>query len=67
MPPVESPCTKICTLDPVSRLCLGCGRTLLEIERWGAMSATERAQVMSQLPARLARLRATRMPSPDAA
>jgi len=66
MPSVESPCTKICTLDPISRLCLGCGRTLSEIERWGALSATERAQVMTQLPGRLARLHA-RTASPDAA
>ena len=51
---IESPCTKICTLDARSGLCLGCGRSIDEIARWTAMSAAERARVMNELPARLA-------------
>ena len=51
---IESPCIKICTLDARSGLCLGCGRTIDEIARWTAMTAAERARVMSELPARLA-------------
>ena len=51
---IESPCVKICTLDARSGLCLGCGRTIDEIAQWTAMSATERARVISELPARLA-------------
>ena len=51
---IESPCVKICTLDARSGLCLGCGRTIDEIARWTAMTAAERARVMSELPARLA-------------
>jgi predicted Fe-S protein YdhL (DUF1289 family) len=51
---IESPCTKICMLDARSGLCLGCGRGIDEIAHWTAMSATERARVMSELPARLA-------------
>jgi predicted Fe-S protein YdhL (DUF1289 family) len=51
---IESPCVKICTLDARSGLCLGCGRTIEEISRWGGMTATERATVMNELPARLA-------------
>ena len=54
---IGSPCSKICTLDPASGLCLGCGRTLVEIERWVALTAPERERVMAELPARLARLR----------
>jgi predicted Fe-S protein YdhL (DUF1289 family) len=50
---IESPCTKICTLDARSGLCLGCGRTIDEIARWSAMSAAERARVMGELPGRL--------------
>jgi predicted Fe-S protein YdhL (DUF1289 family) len=50
---IESPCVKICTLDARSGLCLGCGRSIDEIARWSAMSAAERAQVTSKLPARL--------------
>jgi predicted Fe-S protein YdhL (DUF1289 family) len=51
---VETPCEKICVLDPASGLCRGCGRNLTEIERWTAYSDGERARVMAELPARLA-------------
>jgi predicted Fe-S protein YdhL (DUF1289 family) len=51
---IESPCINICTLDARSGLCLGCGRSIDEIAQWTAMSAAERARVMSELPARLA-------------
>jgi predicted Fe-S protein YdhL (DUF1289 family) len=51
---IETPCTKICTLDPGRAQCLGCGRTVDEIARWSSMTATERAAVMADLPARLA-------------
>jgi uncharacterized protein len=50
---IESPCTKVCTLDARSGLCLGCGRTIEEIARWTALSAAERARVMAELPSRL--------------
>lgn len=52
---IDTPCIKICTLDPARSLCLGCGRTIEEIARWGSMSMAERAAVMAQLPARLTR------------
>ncbi|MBV9348755.1 MAG: DUF1289 domain-containing protein [Pseudolabrys sp.] len=51
---VQSPCLKVCTLNPADGLCRGCGRTLSEIANWVAMTAEERAAVMAQLPARLA-------------
>lgn len=51
---IESPCVKICTIDACTSVCLGCGRTIDEIARWGAMSAAERAKVMADLPARRA-------------
>jgi predicted Fe-S protein YdhL (DUF1289 family) len=51
---IETPCVKICTLDARSAVCLGCGRTIEEIARWTRMSATERARIMAELPARLA-------------
>lgn len=53
-PMIETPCVKICTLDARKGLCLGCGRTVDEIGRWTAMNDSERARVMSELPARLA-------------
>jgi predicted Fe-S protein YdhL (DUF1289 family) len=52
---IETPCNKICTLDPGRGQCMGCGRTIEEIARWGSMTAAERASVMAELPARLAR------------
>jgi hypothetical protein len=48
-----SPCVKICVIDPASRLCEGCGRTLAEIAQWAAMSEPERLAVMALLPERL--------------
>ncbi len=51
---IETPCIKVCTLDARSGLCLGCGRTIDEIARWGALTAAERSHIMDKLPARLA-------------
>ena len=59
----ESPCTKVCAIEPMSGLCLGCGRTLIEIERWLVLTARERAEVMAQLPLRMAKLRRPTAPS----
>jgi uncharacterized protein len=49
---VSSPCTKVCTIDTQSGLCLGCGRTLGEIAQWGSLSETERRRIMAELPQR---------------
>ncbi len=51
---IETPCDKICTVDPASGLCIGCGRSLAEIARWTAYSDAERARIMAELPQRLA-------------
>jgi hypothetical protein len=51
---IESPCNRICTLDPASGRCLGCGRSLDEITRWTRMSEAERAQVIAELGRRSA-------------
>jgi len=53
---IESPCNKVCTVDPIAALCVGCGRSLAEIEAWMRFSAEERTRVMAQLPQRLASL-----------
>ena len=55
---MESPCIKICTYDPESGLCHGCGRTLEEIGAWFSMTDAERRAVMIQLPERLKRFAA---------
>jgi predicted Fe-S protein YdhL (DUF1289 family) len=49
---IASPCTKICTIDPRSQLCRGCGRTLDEIARWAQMNDDERERVIAELPSR---------------
>ncbi|MCP1168708.1 DUF1289 domain-containing protein [Limimaricola litoreus] len=49
---IESPCVKLCTIHPETRLCLGCARSMEEIARWGRMDAGERARIMAELPER---------------
>jgi predicted Fe-S protein YdhL (DUF1289 family) len=50
---MTSPCVRLCTLDPATSVCVGCGRTLAEIARWTRMSETERQAIMAALPERL--------------
>jgi uncharacterized protein len=57
MADIESPCTRICVVDPQAGLCIGCGRSLAEIGGWLTFSVGERARIMSELPQRLALLR----------
>ena len=49
----ETPCIAVCFIDPKTKLCLGCGRTLPEIAQWHRMSSAERLAVMDGLPARM--------------
>ncbi|MGH8690315.1 MAG: DUF1289 domain-containing protein [Burkholderiales bacterium] len=49
---MNTPCVKVCQMDPARGVCIGCCRTLDEIARWGGMSDAERAAVMRELPAR---------------
>jgi predicted Fe-S protein YdhL (DUF1289 family) len=53
---IQTPCNKVCTLDPISALCIGCGRTLAEIEAWSRWSSADRVRIMAELPRRLAAL-----------
>ncbi|MFC7703680.1 DUF1289 domain-containing protein [Plastorhodobacter daqingensis] len=53
---MESPCVKICVIDPAHGLCTGCLRSLDEIAAWSRLSADERRAIMAALPARAARL-----------
>ncbi|TGX52824.1 DUF1289 domain-containing protein [Sphingomonas gei] len=54
--PIPSPCTNICRIDVASGWCIGCGRTLDEIVRWGSTDDADRAMVMAQLPERRKKL-----------
>jgi predicted Fe-S protein YdhL (DUF1289 family) len=58
MSAIPSPCTRICSLNPATGLCRGCGRTIEEIAGWAALSDAERARIMTLLPERLAAARA---------
>ncbi len=49
---IESPCIKLCVVDPRTRLCLGCHRTIDEITVWSRMEPAARRAVMAELPAR---------------
>lgn len=59
MLPIDSPCTKVCTLHPRVAVCTGCGRTLSEIERWPRLAREERLALMDVVRDRLAHLQAT--------
>jgi uncharacterized protein len=56
MTDIESPCNKVCVVDPLSALCIGCGRSLAEIAGWIGFGPGERARIMAELPGRLAAL-----------
>jgi hypothetical protein len=50
---IETPCIKVCVLDPSSGFCQGCARSLDEIARWGGMSDSERGRIMGELKGRM--------------
>ena len=54
LPRIQSPCVSVCLVDPATRQCTGCYRTLKEIARWSRFTAEARAGVMNELPARKA-------------
>jgi predicted Fe-S protein YdhL (DUF1289 family) len=41
-------------VDSAGKSCIGCGRTLAEIEAWLRFTPAQREAIMRQLPARLA-------------
>jgi uncharacterized protein len=55
-PDIETPCVKICVVEPETGFCIGCGRTRMEIAGWLTMLSTERTTVMQSLPERVATL-----------
>ncbi|NDL70759.1 DUF1289 domain-containing protein [Vreelandella alkaliphila] len=44
-----SPCIQICSIEPTTSLCRGCGRTLDEIACWGSMTEAEKAPVWERI------------------
>ncbi len=57
---IESPCIRLCVVDPGSRLCMGCFRSIDEISGWSAMTAEARREIMAELPGRAGRIRPVR-------
>ncbi len=52
-PAISTPCVKVCVIDPLSALCVGCGRMVAEIAAWSGMSEAERRAVMAGLGERM--------------
>ena len=49
---VESPCINICTPDPESGLCVGCGRTIEEITKWPILTEIQKQDIIKALETR---------------
>ncbi|HEX4333102.1 MAG TPA: DUF1289 domain-containing protein [Usitatibacter sp.] len=58
---LDSPCNNVCTLDAATQACIGCGRTLEEIERWIEFTHERRMAIVAELPARRARIESQRV------
>lgn len=50
----QSPCLGICLLDPRTRTCRGCLRTIAEIAGWHDADAGEKRAILARLAARRA-------------
>ena len=44
-----SPCIAVCRLDPRTRLCVGCGRSVDEIAGWPDLDEAARARILARL------------------
>jgi predicted Fe-S protein YdhL (DUF1289 family) len=51
---IPSPCNSVCRMDPHTRWCLGCQRTLDEIAAWSTMQDADKRRVWEQLDRRRA-------------
>jgi predicted Fe-S protein YdhL (DUF1289 family) len=51
-PNPASPCIGVCLLDPTTRTCRGCRRTVEEIAAWYAASPAEKRAILARLAQR---------------
>ncbi len=51
-PSPVSPCLGICLMDPATRMCRGCLRTIAEIAGWYDASPAEKRAILARLAAR---------------
>jgi predicted Fe-S protein YdhL (DUF1289 family) len=49
---VASPCIEVCRVDPDTKLCEGCLRTLDEIAAWGSMSPAAKRATLARIEER---------------
>ena len=49
---IDSPCNDICTTDPESGLCIGCGRTTEEIKNWLFFTDKQKKMTLDTLKSR---------------
>jgi predicted Fe-S protein YdhL (DUF1289 family) len=49
-----SPCLGICLMDPQTRMCRGCLRTIDEVRSWYDASAADKRVILERLAARRA-------------
>ncbi len=54
VPSPVSPCLGICLMDPATRMCRGCLRTIDEIRGWYDASAADKRAILERLAARRA-------------
>ena len=48
----NSPCQKICKLDPITDVCTVCDRTMQQIQDWPIYTDEQRSQIMKTLKAK---------------
>ena len=58
-----SPCNKNCIMDPVTKLCKGCFRTIDEIIQWSHLSNGERNEILKLAESRKDKLRSNELHS----
>lgn len=51
-PEVKSPCVEVCFLNFEQGMCMGCKRTLNEIENWSSMSTEQKRALVEALKTR---------------
>lgn len=49
---IASPCISVCAMDDVSGLCIGCYRTLDEIQGWWDLGNTQKKTIMEAVSQR---------------
>lgn len=57
-PDPASPCLGICLMDPATRICRGCFRTIAEISGWYAATPAEKRAILARLALRRAAAKA---------